>query len=175
MTEQILQSYDHAYGLKYIALRYFNACGADDSAIIGEDHNPETHLIPLIIQTALKKREFIKIFGTDYKTEDGTCVRDYVHVNDLANAHILALEYIIKNNKSDVFNLGNGKGYSVKEIIDECKNITDVDFTVTEDVRREGDPPTLIADYKKAKEVLKWEPIYPIKKIIKTAWEWHRK
>jgi len=176
MVEKILADYDFAYGLKYVALRYFNACGADLDNEIGENHTPESHLIPLILDAAIGKREDIKIFGTDYPTPDGTCVRDYVHVTDLAQAHILALQYLLNGNDSNSFNLGNGKGFSVKEVIDATKKVTGVDFKVTEVERRAGDPPELVADSTKAKQVLKWQPQYAdLETIVKSAWAWHQK
>lgn len=176
MVEKILADYDFAYGLKYVALRYFNACGADLDNEIGENHTPESHLIPLILDAAIGKREDIKIFGTDYPTPDGTCVRDYVHVTDLAQAHILALQYLLDGNDSNSFNLGNGKGFSVKEVIDATKKVTGVDFKVTEVERRAGDPPELVADSTKAKQVLKWQPQYAdLETIVKSAWAWHQK
>ena len=175
MVEKILADYDLAYGLKYVALRYFNACGADLDGEIGENHNPESHLIPLILDAALGKREDIKIFGTDYPTVDGTCIRDYVHVNDLAQAHILALKKLMDGGESDCFNLGNGSGFSVKQVIEVAKKVTGVDFKVTEAERRAGDPPELIADSKKAKEILRWEPKYfDLETIISSAWNWHK-
>jgi len=175
MVEKILADYDLAYGLKYVALRYFNACGADLDGEIGENHNPESHLIPLILDAALGKREDIKIFGTDYPTVDGTCIRDYVHVNDLAQAHILALKRLMEGGESDCFNLGNGSGFSVKQVIEVAKKVTGIDFKVTEVERRAGDPPELIADSKKAREILKWEPKYfDLETIISSAWNWHK-
>lgn len=173
MVEQILEDYDKAYGLKYTCFRYFNASGADESGEIGEKHNPETHLIPLVLKTALGERDSIYIFGTDYDTNDGTCIRDYVHVNDLARAHIKGLERLFAGENSEVFNLGSGQGYSVREIIDKAKEITGIDFTVIEAERREGDPAVLIADSSKAKEILGWKPEYSLYDIIKTAWKWH--
>lgn len=176
MFEQVLDAYDHAYGLKSVALRYFNAAGADPTGEIGADHKNKTHLITLILLTALGKRESIKIFGTDYPTADGTGVRDYVHVNDLADAHVLALDYLVKNEKSDKFNLGNEKGTSVREVIERAKEITGVDFPVIEQARREGDPAKLFASSKKAKEVLGWKPRFDtINQILSTAWTWHKK
>jgi UDP-glucose 4-epimerase len=175
MVEKILADYDLAYGLKYVALRYFNACGADLDGEIGENHSPESHLIPLILDAALGKREDIKIFGTDYSTVDGTCIRDYIHVNDLAQAHILALKKLMAGDESDCFNLGNGSGFSVKQVIEVAKKVTGVDFKVTEVERRAGDPPELIADSKKAREILKWEPKYfDLETIISSAWNWHK-
>jgi len=176
MVEKVLADYDLAYGLKSVALRYFNACGADLDGEIGENHSPESHLIPLILDAALGKREDIKIFGTDYPTPDGTCVRDYIHVNDLAQAHILALKKLMDGGESDRFNLGNGSGFSVKQVIEVAKKVTGVDFKVTEVERRAGDPPELVADSTKAKQVLKWQPQYAdLETIISSAWNWHKK
>ena len=174
MIENILEDYDLAYGLKYVSLRYFNACGADDEGLIGEDHRPETHLIPLVLQTALGLRTKISIYGDDYPTKDGTCIRDYIHVNDLARAHVLALNYLRSNNKSDVFNLGNGNGFSVKEIIRAAEKV--VASSIPHDIgpRRSGDPAVLVADAQKAKNKLGWKPEYTdLERIIKTAWQWH--
>jgi len=173
MIEKILQDYDKAYGLKYIALRYFNASGADNEANIGESHSPETHLIPLVLQTALGKRDCIKVFGDDYDTPDGTCIRDYIHVNDLASAHRLALEKLLNGKESNFYNLGVGKGFSVREIIEKSEKIIGklINQEITE--RREGDPPILIADNKKAKQELGWNPQFTeIENIIQTAWNW---
>lgn len=175
MIESILSDYDKAYGIKSVSLRYFNACGACEGASVGEWHEPETHLIPLVLDTAIGKRESIKIFGTDYGTQDGTCVRDYIHVTDLADAHILALEYLFDGNNSDVFNLGNGKGYSVKEIIDTVEKVTKKDILRAEEERRAGDPAVLIADAKKANEILKWKSNYNLEGIVSTAWVWHKR
>ena len=173
--EKMLKWYDVAYGIKSVALRYFNAAGADISGKIGEDHTPETHLIPLILNVALGKRGSIKIFGDDYPTEDGTCVRDYIHVTDLANAHILALEYLKKNNTSDSFNLGNGKGYSVKQVIDTVEKVTGIEIKKEVTPRRKGDPAILIATSEKAKNVLGWKPEYDsLETIIETAWNFHK-
>lgn len=173
MFEKTLDWYDKAYGLKSICLRYFNAAGADFG--IGEDHEPETHLIPLILQVALGKRKEIKIFGTDYPTKDGTCVRDYIHITDLSDAHILALEKLMESGKSDRYNLGVGKGHSVKEIIEISREVTGHHILAVETGRRPGDPPVLIADSAKIKKELGWEPKHDIKDIIKSAWEWHSK
>ncbi len=163
-----------AHNLRFVSLRYFNACGAHISGQIGEDHNPETHLIPLILQAASGKRDHISIFGTDYNTVDGTCVRDYIHVTDLAQAHILAVRYLMDGNKSDIFNLGNGVGFTVRQVIDEARKVTGVDIKVVEEGRRAGDPATLIASSDKAKSVLGWKPEYAdLTKIIETAWKWH--
>lgn len=173
--ENILNSYDKNHGLKSICLRYFNASGAHPSGEIGENHNPESHIIPLILKTAMGKQEAIKIFGTDYPTYDGTTIRDYVHVCDLANAHILALEYLKKNNKSEKFNLGSEKGTSLLEMIKVAKEITGNDFFVIEAEKRSGDPAILCADSKKAQAVLKWKPeLSSVEKIIETAWNWEK-
>lgn len=171
-VEKMLQDFEKAYDFKYTILRYFNACGADDSGIIGESHKNESHLIPLILKTAKGERESISIYGDDYKTKDGTCIRDYVHVNDLADAHILALKYMIKNNVSNDFNLGNENGISVFDLITKVKQITNIDFKVEIKGRRKGDPAVLIADSTKAYNILKWKPKYNIESIIKTAWNW---
>ena len=174
MVEKMLTDFDTAYGLKSTALRYFNASGADDSGKIGESHSPETHLIPLVLQAAAGKRPSIKVFGTDYPTPDGTCVRDYVHVNDLARAHILALEKMMRENKSERFNLGSGSGFSVAELIKEAKKITGIDFKVETAPRRAGDPAVLVADSTKAQTVLDWQPQYNLTRIIQTAWNWEQ-
>ena len=160
---------------KSINLRYFNACGAHPNGLIGEAHNPETHLIPLILQVPNGKRADIKIFGDDYDTKDGTCVRDYIHVNDLAQAHILAMEYLAKGGSSDVFNLGNGVGFTVKEVIDVARSVTNHSIPATIEARRAGDPSVLIASSDKAKTVLGWKPKYDdLETIISTAWNWHK-
>jgi UDP-glucose 4-epimerase len=172
-VEKILWAYGQAYGLKSAALRYFNAAGCDPEGRIGESHDPETHLIPLILQAALGKRESIGIFGTDYDTPDGTCIRDYIHVLDLARAHNLALNYLEAGGESSVFNLGTGTGNSVREVIESCKTVTGLPINVAEHPRRAGDPPRLIASATKAKTVLGWEPEYTdINEIISTAWNW---
>ena len=173
--EKMFKWTEKAHGLKYVSLRYFNACGAHESGEIGEAHNPETHLIPLILQVPNGKREFISIFGNDYNTEDGTCIRDYIHVTDLAKAHILAVDYLLAGNKSDIFNLGNGQGYSVREVIDMCRKVTKCDFEVKIDERREGDPAILIADSTKIHEKLGWTPKYDLEEIVSSAWKWHEK
>ncbi|MFC1752807.1 UDP-glucose 4-epimerase GalE [Thermoproteota archaeon] len=176
MIEQIAEDFDCAYGLKSVFLRYFNAAGADPDGEIGERHDPESHLIPLTIYAALGKRADIKVFGTDYPTPDGTCVRDYIHVNDLADAHIRALEYLKKERNSNCFNLGNNQGFSVREIINTVKAVTGKEFTVIEAPRREGDPPVLVGSFEKANEVLGWKPKFTdIKDIVSTAWDWHLK
>jgi UDP-glucose 4-epimerase len=172
MFEQILEDSSKAYGLKYVALRYFNACGAEMNGLIGEDHAPESHLIPLIMEAAQGKRAAISIYGTDYETRDKTCIRDYVHVLDLADAHIKALGFMQHEGKSDVFNLGSSEGFTVREIINEVKKVTGKDFNVIETDRRAGDPAILVADNKKAKEVLGWEIRYNLEAIITSAWKW---
>ena len=174
-VEKMLKWADNAYGIKFVALRYFNAAGAHISGKIGEDHSPETHLIPIILQTALGQREKMFIFGDDYDTPDGTCVRDYIHVTDLADAHIKALEKLFKTNESGIYNLGNGKGFSVKEVIEKAKKVTGKDFKVEIEARRSGDPSTLIASSEKAIKELGWKPKFnTIDKIIETAWNWHK-
>ena len=176
MVERILSDFNEAYDFKSVRFRYFNAAGADPEGNLGEDHNPETHLIPLVLQTALGKRESISIFGTDYPTSDGTCVRDYIHVSDLADAHVLGLEYLLKGGDSTFFNLGNGNGFSVKEIIEAAKLVTGKDIKAVECDRRPGDPPALIGSGEKAKKILGWQPQYTsIKDIMTHAWEWHQK
>ncbi|WNZ26632.1 UDP-glucose 4-epimerase GalE [Leptolyngbya sp. NK1-12] len=176
MVERILADFDHAYGLKSVCFRYFNAAGADPEARLGEDHDPETHLIPLVLQTALGKRESIAIFGTDYPTEDGTCIRDYIHVTDLATAHVLGLEYLLEGGNSDAFNLGNGSGFSVKQVIEAARQVTGREIKAVELERRPGDPPALIGSSTKARDVLGWHPQYAdLHEIIRHAWNWHQK
>jgi UDP-glucose 4-epimerase len=176
MVENILEDYSTAYGLKYIALRYFNAAGADPDIEVGEDHTPETHLIPLVLDAAIGKRPEITVFGDDYNTPDGTCVRDYIHVNDLADAHIKAYEYLINGGESDAFNLGNGIGYSINDIIETSRKVTGKEITVKQGERRPGDPPSLYSSSAKIKRLLNWEPKFNnIDQIISTAWEWHKK
>lgn len=175
IIENILSDFDYAYGMKYAALRYFNAAGDDDSGEIGESHQPEPHLIPLVMQTALGSRDKIYVYGNDYPTKDGTCIRDYIHVNDLADAHIKALEYLEEGGKSSVINLGTGTGYSVMEIIEKSREITGMDINAEIISRRPGDPAVLVADNKKAKEILGWHPEYDLTKILKTAWRWHKR
>ena len=171
--ENMLKWCDCAYNIRYVALRYFNAAGSDTEAGIGEDHNPESHLIPLVMKTALGQRDHIGIFGEDYPTPDGTCVRDYIHVKDLAEAHLLALEYLDRGGKSDVFNLGSGNGYSVREIIDTARRVTGREIPAKVEPRRAGDPSVLIASHKKAVEVLGWQPVRGLEEIISDAWAWH--
>ena len=164
-----------AHGLRYVSLRYFNACGADESGTIGEAHNPESHLIPLILQVPNGKRETISIYGTDYVTPDGTCIRDYIHVTDLAQAHILAVQYLNNGGESDIFNLGNGVGYSVREVIETARKVTGHPIPATETSRRAGDPARLVASSEKAKSVLGWKPVHDsLEEIIASAWNWHK-
>jgi len=173
--EKMMKWADIAHGIKYIALRYFNVAGAHESGRIGEDHCPETHLIPLILQVPLEKRESISIFGDDYDTYDGTCIRDYIHVTDLANAHIMALDRLRDGAASTVYNLGNGKGFSVKEIIEAARRVTKHPIPAVICPRRAGDPSSLIASSKKAREEMGWQPRYKsIDDIIATAWKWHK-
>ena len=164
-----------AHGLRYVSLRYFNACGADESGTIGEAHNPESHLIPLILQVPNGKREAISIYGPDYDTPDGTCIRDYIHVTDLAQAHILAVQYLENGGESDVFNLGNGFGYSVKEVIETARKVTGHAIPAVETERRAGDPARLVASSEKAKKILGWKPVHDsLDEIIASAWNWHK-
>ena len=173
MIEQVLDDYDKAYGLRSTCLRYFNAAGADPDGELGERHVPETHLIPLILQAASGRRDDIKIFGDDYATDDGTCVRDYIHINDLCEAHSLALQHMVDSNQSARYNLGNGKGFSVKEVIDVAKQVSANDFKVSIEARRDGDPAVLVADASLAKKELNWQPKFAeLKDIVKTAWDW---
>ena len=164
-----------AHGLRYVSLRYFNACGADKTGTIGEAHNPESHLIPLILQVPNGKREAISIFGTDYDTPDGTCIRDYIHVTDLAQAHILALDYLMKGGDNNIFNLGNGVGFTVQEVIDVARSVTGPPIPARIAPRRAGDPAQLIASSEKAMKVLGWQPKYnDLPTIVASAWAWHK-
>jgi UDP-glucose 4-epimerase len=175
MVEQILQDFDVAYGLKSVRFRYFNAAGADPEGRLGEDHNPETHLIPLVLQTALGLRESISVFGTDYSTPDGTCIRDYIHVSDLADAHVLGINHLLQGGSSEVFNLGNGNGFSVKQVIEAARTVTGQPIPVIEGDRRPGDPSALVGSAVKAREVLGWAPQYSdIEDMIRHAWAWHQ-
>ncbi|NWL87677.1 UDP-glucose 4-epimerase GalE [Paenibacillus sp. 79R4] len=172
--ERMMAWFDQVLGIKYVALRYFNAAGAHASGKIGEDHDPETHLVPLILQAALGQRDSIKIFGDDYNTPDGTCIRDYIHVSDLADAHLRAVEYLLGGGDSDVFNLGSGQGFSVKEMIEAVREVTGRDFPVQVTPRRDGDPAVLVASSDKARSVLGWKPLRDnLQDIIGSAWEWH--
>jgi UDP-glucose 4-epimerase len=175
VVEDILKDLAAASSLRSVSLRYFNAAGAHPSGQIGEHHDPESHLIPLILKTAKGERDYIRIFGTDYPTPDGTCVRDYIHVEDLVNVHLLALDYLLSGGKSSVFNCGYGHGHSVREIIEAAKRITHVDISVQEAERRAGDPPLLVADSSKLKQELNWHPKHDdLDYIIRTAWNWEQ-
>lgn len=175
MVERILADFDVAYGLKSVIFRYFNAAGADPEGRLGEDHNPETHLIPLVLMTALGKRESISILGDDYPTPDGSCVRDYIHVTDLAAAHVLGLEYLRKGGSSDRFNLGNGNGFSVKEVIEVARQVTGQPIPSVVEARRAGDPPALVGGSDRARQILGWDPQYAdIEAILRHAWAWHQ-
>lgn len=175
-VERLLSDCDTAHGLKFIALRYFNAAGADDSGEIGEMHDPETHLIPNLFRAALGQIDHIQLFGTDYPTQDGTCIRDYVHVNDLAQAHLLALDALLAGSKSNVYNLGNNNGFSVLEVIEKTQTVIGKPIPVKEAPRRQGDPAVLVASAEKIKNELGWQPTYEsLETIIDTAWRWHLK
>jgi len=173
--EKMMKWCETAYGIRFVSLRYFNVAGARQTGEIGEDHNPETHLIPVVLETALGKREKIVIFGDDYPTADGTCIRDYIHVEDLIDAHILAFDYLKDGGKSDIFNLGSSQGFSVKEIVDMARKVTGKEIPAEIGPRRPGDPSVLIASSEKAKKVLGWNPVRTnIEQIITDAWNWHR-
>ncbi len=175
MVEQILEDFSNAYGMNYTSLRYFNAAGADLEGELGEDHSPETHLIPLVLQAALGMREEIEIYGDDYPTEDGTCIRDYIHIDDLAQAHFLALEKILNREAGGIFNLGNGKGYSIKELIEVARHVTGKPIPSKIVKRRSGDPAVLVGSSDKAIKELGWKPRFSdLTAIIETAWEWHK-
>ena len=176
MVERIFKDYNRAYGLRFVVLRYFNAAGADPDSEIGESHDPETHIIPLVLDAASGLRPDIKVFGTDYDTEDGSCIRDYIHVTDLATAHLLALHHLENGKPSDFFNLGNEKGTSVLEVVESVKRVTGREFTVTLAGRRPGDPAKLVGASSKAKTILGWKPKYEdIDTIVSHAWKWHEK
>jgi len=176
MIERVLSDFDKAYDFKSVCFRYFNAAGADPDGRLGEDHSPETHLIPLVLQTALGVRDSIAIFGTDYPTPDGTCIRDYIHVTDLAQAHVLGLSYLLNDGNSTIFNLGNGNGFSVREVIETARQVTGREITVVEHDRRPGDPPALVGSGDRARDVLGWNPQYAdLHAIISHAWSWHQK
>ena len=175
MIEQMLADYDMAYGMRYAALRYFNAAGASHRRDIGEDHTTETHLIPLVLKTAQGVRDKISVYGTDYPTKDGTCIRDYIHVCDLAKAHVLALKHLLGGGMSRIYNLGSEHGFSVREIIDYAKKVTETDFAAIEEARRAGDPAVLIASSERIREELGWVPVHSsVEEIIRTAWKWHK-
>lgn len=173
--EKMIDWTARAHDLHYVSLRYFNASGADEGGAIGEAHTPESHLIPLILQVSNGKREAISIYGTDYDTPDGTCIRDYIHVTDLAQAHILAVDYLMRGGRSEIFNLGNGVGYSVREVIDTARRVTGHPIPASESPRRAGDPARLVASSHKAKAILGWNPVHDtLKEIIASAWNWHK-
>ena len=175
MVERLLADFDRAYGLKSVTFRYFNASGADPQGRLGEDHHPETHLIPLALLTALGKRESLSIFGTDYDTPDGTAVRDYIHVSDLADAHVLGLKYLLEGGESNIFNLGNGNGFSVREVIETAAAVTGKKIPMQTSDRRPGDAPTLVGSSRKAQTILGWTPQYSdLQMIIAHAWQWHQ-
>jgi len=176
MVEQILRDFDHAYGLKSVSLRYFNAAGADPEGELGERHTPETHLIPLVLQAASGRRNNITVFGTDYDTPDGTCIRDYIHINDLCSAHLLGLEHLVAGGETKAYNMGNGQGYSIKALINVAKQVTGNDFTVLMGERRDGDPARLVADASLLQKELGWKPEFAdLGVIIGHAWEWEMK
>jgi len=176
MIEQILEDFSFAYGLNFISLRYFNAAGADPYTEIGEDHKPETHLIPVLLEVASGKRDEFHLFGNDYKTKDGTCIRDYIHVMDIANAHILSMEYLENDGESQFINLGNGLGYSNLDVVEAVKNVTGKEIKIQYMPRREGDPDSLVGSAKKANHILGWHPEFEdINEIIQHAWNWHKK
>lgn len=175
MVERILKDFDSAFGLRSVSLRYFNAAGADPDGEIGEDHDPETHLLPLILDVAARRRERITIFGTDYDTPDGTCVRDYIHVSDLADAHVRALEYLLAGGKTTAYNLGNGRGFSVLEVIRAAEEIAGCAISTNVGARRPGDPPCLVGCADLIRSELNWEPrLGDLESIVRTAWAWHR-
>jgi UDP-glucose 4-epimerase len=176
MVEQILADYDHAFGLKSVCLRYFNAAGADPDGLLGEHHDPETHLIPLILEAASGRRAEIQVFGRDYDTLDGTCIRDYIHIVDLCSAHLLALQHLINGGGSERFNLGNGAGFSVEHVIDTVEKVTGSKVTVVDGPRRAGDPASLVADSSRARAQLGWQPMFAdLEAIVAHAWAWERK
>lgn len=175
MVEQILNDFAQSYGMKYVTLRYFNASGAHDTSIIGEAHEPETHIIPIVLQHLLGQTNSVSVFGTDYDTPDGTCIRDYIHVTDLAKAHMLALYGLLEGEvKNATYNLGNGNGYSVKDIINTCEKVTGLKATVSYVERRPGDPARLIANSDKIYQDLGWKAVYDINEIVESAWKWHK-
>jgi UDP-glucose 4-epimerase len=176
MVEQMLEDFDRAYGLKSVCLRYFNAAGADPEGQLGERHEPETHLLPLILQAASGRRASVTVFGRDYDTPDGTCIRDYVHVADLVAAHALAVDYLLAGGTSTAFNLGNGQGFSVQQVIDTARGVTGREISVGEAPRRAGDPPRLVADPRRASDLLGWQPQFSsLEQIVAHAWSWEQK
>lgn len=175
MMEKMMKWCDQAYDMRYVALRYFNVAGAKKDASIGEDHHPETHLVPIILEVALGQREYLGIYGNDYDTKDGTCIRDYVYIEDLVQAHILALKYLQAGNPSDIFNLGSNQGYSVREMLEAAREVTGQNIPAKILARRQGDPSTLVASSERAQRVLGWRPqMTSIHQVIKTAWSWHK-
>ncbi|BFH67528.1 UDP-glucose 4-epimerase GalE [Paenibacillus dendritiformis] len=173
--ERMMRWFDRVHGIRYVSLRYFNAAGAHESGRIGEDHQPETHLVPIVLETALGKRSEIAVFGSDYPTRDGTCIRDYIHVSDLADAHLLAVDYLRNDGASEIFNLGSGNGFSVLEVIRTAERVTGLTIPTAIRERRAGDPAVLIASADKAKAVLGWQPKRDnMEKIIESAWRWHQ-
>lgn len=176
MIEQVLADYAKAFDFRSVCLRYFNAAGADPEGQLGERHDPETHLIPLILQAASGRRENIQVFGRDYDTPDGTCIRDYIHIVDLCSAHLAALDYLLQGGESDRFNLGNGSGFSVQEVLDAVQKVSGRSVTVIDGPRREGDPARLVADSKRARSILKWKPVFTdLETIVQHAWQWELK
>ncbi|WP_397449720.1 UDP-glucose 4-epimerase GalE [Pseudomonas sp. NA-150] len=176
MVEQILEDFDHAYGLKSVSLRYFNAAGADPDGELGERHEPETHLLPLILQAAAGRRSTITVYGRDYDTPDGTCIRDYIHVSDLCSAHLLAVDYLLEGGASTAFNLGNGQGFSVQQVIDAARRVTGRDIVTSDAPRRAGDPPRLVADSSRVRALLGWQPKFAsLDQIVTHAWNWEQK
>ncbi len=176
MVEQMLQDFDRAYQLRSVSFRYFNAAGADPEGRLGEDHNPETHLIPLVLMTALQRRPSISIFGNDYETPDGTCIRDYIHVTDLAEAHVLGLDYLRQGGSTTAFNLGNGQGFSVQTVIETARRVTGCPIPATIAPRRPGDPPLLVGSSAQAQSILSWQPRYAdLSTILSHAWQWHQR
>lgn len=173
--ERMMRWFDRVHGIRYVSFRYFNAAGAHESGRIGEDHQPETHLVPIVLETALGKRSEIAVFGSDYPTRDGTCIRDYIHVSDLADAHLLAVDYLRNDGASEIFNLGSGNGFSVLEVIRTAERVTGLTIPTAIRERRAGDPAVLIASADKAKAVLGWQPKRDnMEKIIESAWRWHQ-
>ena len=176
MVERILRDFDAAYGLRFVSFRYFNAAGADPEGDIGEWHDPETHLIPLVLDAAAGKREAVQIYGTNYETPDGTCIRDYIHVTDIAQAHILGLKHLLAGKPSEAFNLGNGNGFSVREVVQTAEKVTGREIKAIETSRRPGDPAVLVGSSDKAQRLLGWRTRFPtLEAIISTAWQWHQR
>lgn len=176
MVEQILRDYDHAYALRHVALRYFNASGASHDAVLGEDHDPETHLIPICLEVAAGRRDHLVVYGDDYPTPDGTCIRDYIHVEDLAAAHVQALDYLAAGGDSQMLNVGTGRGYSVKQVVDCTESVTGLPVKVVMGARRAGDPPVLVAHAERVRQLFGWTPKYTeLEPILETAWRWAQK